>query len=61
MEATVQHNEFTKKLKDLLTEFHELNPDLFVNNINIVTGTHPTGNKVCLGIQVEILVQPHHK
>jgi hypothetical protein len=58
MTATESHAEFLKSLTDLVNKFHEEHKDLFINDIDIVSDSDPTGAKVVLGIQVRILAQP---
>ena len=61
MTATEKHNEFVKKFYDVLQEFHEQNPDLFVTAIHIRYEEYATRRKVLTGLEATIEVQPYKK
>jgi hypothetical protein len=58
MTATEKHEDFLKKLTNLVDDFHKENKDLFIDDIDIVSGDDQDGTKILLGIRVKILVQP---
>jgi hypothetical protein len=58
MTNTEKHQEFVVRLTDLVKEFHEENPDLFIGDIDIHNGKLASGRLVLLGVSVHIQVQP---
>jgi len=61
MENTTKfHADLTKNLNELIIEFHKKHPDLFINEIEIISDSTMDGNKKFLGTKIEILVQPNN-
>lgn len=56
--STKLHENFTKKLNDLIEGFNSDNPDLFIRDIDITYAEQGNGQKFYTGIRVDIVVQP---
>ena len=59
MTATEKRKSFLIKLTELINRFHAENPELFLRDISIKSGENPTGEKVLLGIEIDVIVQPY--
>lgn len=59
MSATEKHKDFQVKLVELIDRFHEENPDLYIADIRIHTGTRADMRLICTGVSVRIETQPN--
>ena len=58
MNATDKQSELTDKLLKVLSDFHESNTDLFVEDIMIRNVIYGNMRKVLTGISLTVTVQP---
>lgn len=57
MSALTEKQDFLVKLEQLIKEFEDANPDLFIRDVDIVSGINGFGEPVHMGIRVEVVVK----
>ena len=57
-EASEFHADLTKELTNALQRFHELHPDLFIQDVRICSSSDNIGRKILIGLTIDIMVQP---